>query len=56
MYLVGGHKYRLLMLTGEVIEGTITLAEDDWFYIKVGKRIRQQYYWDVDYGYPMETT
>jgi len=55
MFLDPHTTYILVMMTGEVIEGTITMPEDDWFYIKVGKRIRQFYYWDVDYGYPVET-
>lgn len=46
-------RYSLTLVWGEVIEGEITdSSHDDWFYIKVGKRVRQFYYWDVDYGYP----
>jgi len=54
MFLEPHKKYILMLMWQEVIEGTIVSSEDDWLYIKVGKRTRQFYYWDVDYGYPEE--
>ena len=54
MFLEPHKKYILMLMWQEVIEGTIVSSEDDWFYIQVGKRTRQFYYWDVDYGYPAE--
>jgi len=50
MSLIPRHKYRMMLMWQEVIEGTITAEHEDWFYIKIGKRIRQFYYWDVDYA------
>ena len=39
---------------GESITGIITGIEDDWFYIKIGKRTRQFYYWDVNTAWELE--
>lgn len=52
MYLLIGHKYRLLMMTGEVLEVRIT--DDNGMYNSFhatalkGKKRYQFYYWDVD--------
>lgn len=53
MYLQIGHRYRFMMMTGEILEVTITGYGDIYwntFYCKVGRAVRQFYYWDVDYA------
>ena len=56
MFLETGKKYILMMMTGEVLEGLITESHGAFntFHINLGRTTRQPYYWDVDYGYPLE--
>ena len=51
-----GKKYILMMMTGEILEGLITESHGAFntFHINLGRSTRQPYYWDVDYGYPLE--
>ena len=56
MFLETGKEYILMMMTGEILEGLITDSDGAFntFHIKPGRTSRQPYYWDVDYGYPLE--
>ena len=56
MFLETGKKYKFMLMIGSVIEGTITDPNGAYntFHVKVGQTTKQYYYWDVDYGYPLE--
>jgi len=53
MFLLVGHRYRFMMMTGQVIEVLITgygTIYEETFYCKVGRTHKQFYYWDVNYA------
>lgn len=53
MSLIVGHTYKFMMMSGEVIEGTVTDTHGAYetFHVTVGRARRQYYYWDVDYAW-----
>ena len=48
IYFTPAHNYELLLRTGATLAGIVTGVEPNWFYIKLGKRTRQFYYWDIE--------
>lgn len=53
MFLLIGHHYRFMMMTGQVLEVLLTgygVIYEETFYCKVGRAMKQFYYWDVDYA------